>query len=163
MERILHNKQLTHRSQQRTLMLASALKVVKDSAVLVTMLAAAGKLIEEWETVLWAASAGGKFWGAISVGLTSVAVFVWANLVAWGTTPSNDADRARHNKTRAVLTFIRCTAMMILLAANVAMFRIGITFSDLDIYQKIFAVAMTASVALVFGALAGTLKAQFRR
>ncbi|MCD0500929.1 hypothetical protein LP085_29025, partial [Achromobacter sp. MY14] len=41
--------------------------------------------------------------------------------------------------------------------------QINITFSDLDIYQKIFAVAMTASVALVFGALAGTLKAQFRR
>ncbi|WP_157130027.1 hypothetical protein [Achromobacter ruhlandii] len=159
----MHNKQLTHRTQQRTLMLASALKVAKSLGLIVAVLAAAGKLIEEWETVLWNVSLGGKFWGAISVGLTSVAVFVWANLVAWGTTPSDDADRKRHNKIRAVLTFIRCTALLTLLAATVAMFTISRTLADLDIYQKIFAVAMIGAVVAVFGSLAGTLKAHSRR
>lgn len=163
MEPILHNKHLTHRRQQRSLMLASGLKVAKNLGLFVAVLAAAGKLIEEWETVLWAVSLGGQFWGAISVGLASVAAFVWANLVAWGTIPSNGLERERHNTIRTLLTFIRCTAMLILLAANVAMFSLGLTSADLDIYQKIFAVAMTGSEVAVFGSLAGTLKAHFRR
>ncbi|AZS77740.1 hypothetical protein ELS24_04395 [Achromobacter spanius] len=82
----MHKKQPTHRNPNSTLMASSAIKVAMGLVLIVVVLATVGKLIEEWSAVLWLVSMGGRFWGAVSVGLICVAFTAWAGLITYAMT-----------------------------------------------------------------------------
>ncbi|WP_174245372.1 hypothetical protein [Achromobacter sp. SLBN-14] len=100
----------------------------------VAVLATVGKLIDEWATVLWLASLGGRFWGAVSVGIICVAFTAWAGLRG------------------LIATQIAGTAIFIV--ANIGLSGSYDSFSELNIYHQIAVVAMRGTlfvtVAFVF-------------
>ncbi|TQJ94714.1 hypothetical protein FBY20_1453 [Achromobacter sp. SLBN-14] len=115
-------------------MASSAIKVAIGLALSVAVLATVGKLIDEWATVLWLASLGGRFWGAVSVGIICVAFTAWAGLRG------------------LIATQIAGTAIFIV--ANIGLSGSYDSFSELNIYHQIAVVAMRGTlfvtVAFVF-------------
>lgn len=130
-------------------MASSAIKVSIGLVLIVLLLATIGKLIEEWETVLWLVSLGGRFWGAISVGLISVSCATWAWMVSSGMREreASTAQGASERKT-ASLFWLNATliaGLVIFLVSNFALYVSYGSFSGLDIYQKIAVVVMYGS------------------
>lgn len=158
MEYILHKKQPTHRDPNSTLMASSAIKVAIGLILIVAILATVGKLIEEWVTVLWLVSLGGRFWGAVSVGIICVAFTAWAGLSTYAMTERERPTASDASQRKAVLlrwliaTQIAGTAIFIV--AYIALSGSYDSFSELNTYQQISVVAMRVTlvimVALVF-------------
>lgn len=130
-------------------MASSAIKVVIGLVLLVVVLATLGKLIEEWVTVLWLASLGGRFWGAVSVGTICVAVIAWAWLVSCGLNEKKPPVAPGASKRKRVLLCwliaTQIVGVAIFIFANIAMNVSYDSFSGLSIYQQIAVVGMRGS------------------
>ncbi|WP_313620725.1 hypothetical protein [Achromobacter sp.] len=154
----MHKKQPTHGNPNSSLMASSAIKVAIGLALIVVVLATVGKLVQEWGTVLWLVSLGGRFWGAVSVGLIGLAFTAWAWLITFAMTQREGPTASGASERKTVLlrwliaTQIAGTAIFIV--ANIALSGSYDSFSQLNIYQRIAVVAMHGSlfftVALVF-------------
>ncbi|MBB1597428.1 hypothetical protein A9973_25530 [Achromobacter sp. UMC46] len=146
MEYILHKKEPTHRNPNSTLMASSAIKVAIGLVLIVVVMATVGKLIEEWRTVLWLASLGGRLWGAVSVGLICVAYAAWARLVGYGLKEKEVpiAPGALKRKTALLrwLIAMQLAGLAMFIVANFAMSFSFDSFSELNIYQQIAVVVM---------------------
>jgi len=139
-------------------MTSSAIKVAIGLILVVAVLATVGKLIEEWATVLWLVSLGGRFWGAVSVGIICVAFTAWAGLSTYAMTERERPTASDVSQRKAVLlrwliaTQIAGTAIFIV--AYIALSGSYDSFSELNTYQQISVVAMRVTlvvmVALVF-------------
>lgn len=117
--------------------------------LIVLLLATIGKLYEEWATVLWLVSLGGRFWGAVSVGLIGVACATWAWMVSSGIREreASTAQGASERKA-ACLFWLNATliaGLVIFLVSNFALYVSYGPFSGLDIYQKIAVVVVHGS------------------
>lgn len=152
MEYILHKKLPTHRNPNSTLMALSAIKVAIGLVLIVVVLATVGKLIEEWATVLWMVSLGGRFWGAVSVGLICAACATWAGLVSYGMREKEPPIAPGASKRKAAFLFwldaTLIAGLVIFLVANVALYVSYGSFSGLNIYQQIAAAVMHGSIAI---------------
>lgn len=152
MEYILHKKQPTHRNPNSTLMASSAIKVAMGLVLIVVVLATVGKLIEEWSAVLWLVSMGGRFWGAVSVGLICVAFTAWAGLITYAMTERGGPTAYGASKRKTVilcwLIATQIAGMAIFIVANLALSVSYDSFSELNIYQQIAVVAMRGSLFL---------------
>ncbi|WP_342066964.1 hypothetical protein [Achromobacter kerstersii] len=148
----MHKKQPTHRNPNSTLMASSAIKVAIGLVLIVVVLATVGKLIQEWATVLWLLSLGGRFWGAVSVGLICVACATWAGLVSYGMREREAPIAPGASKRKAASLFwldvTLIAALVTFLVANVALYGSYGSFSGLDIYQQIAVAVMHGSIAI---------------
>ncbi|CAB3743259.1 hypothetical protein [Achromobacter kerstersii] len=148
----LRKKQPPHRNPNSTLMASSAIKVAMGLALIVVVLATVGKLIEEWATVLWLVSLGGRFWGAVSVGLICVASATWAGLVSYGMREREAPIAPGASKRKATCLFwldaTLIAGLVIFLVANVALYASYGTFSGLNIYQQIAVAVMHGSIVI---------------
>lgn len=146
----MHKKQPPHRNSNSTLMASSAITVAIGLALSVAALATVGKLIDEWTTVLWLASLGGRFWGAVSVGIICVAFTAWAGLSAYAMSEREGPTASGASKRKTVLlcwliaTQIAGTAIFIV--ANIGLSGSYASFSELNIYQQIAVVAMRGTL-----------------
>jgi len=133
-------------------MASSAIKVAIWLVSIVLLLATVGKLIEEWATVLWLASLGGRFWGAVSVGLIFVACATWAGLVSYGMREREASIAQEASKRKATCLFWHdatlIAGLVIFLVANVALYVSYGSFNGLDIYQQIAVDVMHGSIAI---------------
>lgn len=160
---ILHKEQPTSRNPKSTLMASSAVKVAIGLVLLVLVLATLGKLIEEWVTVLWLASLGGRFWGAVSVGIICIAFIAWACLVSRGLKEKKaPVGPGASKRKRVLLCWLIATQIVgvaIFIVANIALNDSYDSFSGLNIYQQIAVVVMRASYFAVGAYVLGALEA----
>ncbi|WP_146121065.1 hypothetical protein [Achromobacter sp. MYb9] len=148
----MNKKQPTLRNPNSTLMASSAIKVAMGLVSIVVVLATVGKLIQEWATVLWLVSLGGRFWGAVCVGLICVACASWAGLVSYGMREREAPIAPGASERKAA--FLLCldvtliAGLVIFLVANVALYVSYGSFSGLDIYQQIAVAVMHGSIVM---------------
>lgn len=165
MEDILHEKQPTHRNPKRSLMASSAIKVAIGLVVIVAVLATCAMLIDEWKTVVWIASLGGKFWGAILVGALAAAAAVWSGMVLHEMIPRGQdtpLEVEAMKSTTTALEISRGLATVVLVIANVALLGHYEHFGDLSIYQRIAAFGMNGVCAVVGGVGIGLILSKLK-
>ncbi|WP_126376298.1 hypothetical protein [Achromobacter spanius] len=148
----MQQKQPTHEHRNSTLMASSAMKVAIGLALIVVVLAMAGKLIEEWATVLWLVSMGGRFWGAVFVGLICVACATWAGLVSCGMRETEAPITPGASERKAAFLFwldaTLIAGLVIFIVANFALYVSYSSFSGLNIYQQIAVAVMHGSIVM---------------
>jgi hypothetical protein len=133
-------------------MASSATKVAIGLVLVVVVLATLGKLIEEWTTVLWLAALGGRFWGAVSLGLICVACATWAGLVSYGMREREAPIESDASKRKAAFLFgldaTLAVGLLLFFVANFALYASYSSFSGLNIYQQIAVVVMHGSIVM---------------
>ncbi|WP_175128184.1 hypothetical protein [Achromobacter piechaudii] len=140
---------------------SSAVKVAAAVVIITLALATLGKLIEEWPAVLWLISLGGRFWGAVLVGLLCGAGVAWAVLVCRGITERDEPEMARVSARKAVilrwLGVTQIAGATLFIVANFALYASYNSFTSLNIHQQIAVVVMHAAIPMaiiILGSLA---------
>lgn len=115
--------------------------------VVLALLALLGKMIEErfviqrvlaslWDSVLWLVSAGGYFWGAVTVGAIAMCSLAWSVCVLCNLPEKAPA------KTHRALVVTALSACAIFLLAAIALHKVYDDFDSLTVYQGIAVYAM---------------------
>lgn len=110
--------------------------------LVIALLALVGKAIEEWDSLLWLASLGGHFWGAVAVGVTAFGFVAWASCVQF------HLPRDSPKKITGSMVAIAVCAGSVLLLATIALHTVYDHFDALTVYQIIAVYSMRVGLGL---------------
>ena len=152
----MQKEQMTVKEPLRGVAMACGGKVLKGLVVLVALAFGCGWFLENrelaWGSIMWVASLGGSFWGAVSVGVVAVAVVIWNGCV-WNNAKGEYPDRIH------VLVMLGFGAIWFLA------FLAGLRFSpedwgDFNGYEAVGMVLLYCPLLMFFALMFGARNAQ---